>query len=85
MIDELDIEVHYVNEGKVLSKKSRLHDKLIHEIRVVLAKHYIDNLREETQKGMLQKAKQSIYPSHAPVGYINVTVEGKKLIAIDIE
>jgi hypothetical protein len=37
-----------------------------------MAKNYIDNLSEETKKGMLEKAEQSIYPSFAPLGYRNV-------------
>src|SRR5260370_9212494 len=36
-----------------------------------MAKNYIDNLSEETRKGMLEKAEQSIYPSFAPLGYRN--------------
>jgi site-specific DNA recombinase len=44
----------------------------MHGIKVLMAKNYIDNLSEETQKGMLEKAAQGIYPSFAPLGYRNV-------------
>jgi site-specific DNA recombinase len=43
----------------------------MHGIKVLMAKNYIDNLSEETRKGMLEKARQGIWPSFAPLGYIN--------------
>ncbi len=75
LIDELinkhDIEVHMVKEGEVLSQRAKSHTKLIHGIKVVLAKNFIDNLSEETAKGMLEKARQGHWPSAAPYGYRN--------------
>ena len=38
-----------------------------------MAKNYIDNLSEETKKGMLEKAEQGLYPSAAPLGYRNIS------------
>jgi site-specific DNA recombinase len=38
---------------------------------VVMARNYIENLREEVRKGMLEKAAQGIYPSRPPLGYRN--------------
>jgi site-specific DNA recombinase len=48
-----------------------------------MAKNYIDNLSEETKKGMTEKAEQGIYPSFAPLGYINVECNGKRFIQPD--
>ena len=49
-----------------------------------MAKNYVDNLSEETRKGMLEKAEQGIWPSFAPLGYCNVIgPDGKKIIAPD--
>jgi site-specific DNA recombinase len=48
-----------------------------------MAKNYIDNLSEETKKGMLEKAEQGIYPSFAPLGYVNVDNAGKRHIQPD--
>jgi hypothetical protein len=46
-----------------------------------LAKNYIDNLREEVQKGLHTKAAQGLYPSYAPLGYLNVVgPDGKRII-----
>lgn len=83
-IDDLDIELHFVKEGKVLSKASPSSDKFINSIKVVMAKNYIDNLSEETKKGMLQKAQEGMWPSFAPIGYRNVTgSDGRKAIEPD--
>jgi site-specific DNA recombinase len=71
LIQKLDIEVHMTKEGEILSQKAKSHTKLIHGIKVVLAKNFIDNLSEETAKGMLEKAAQGHWPSTAPYGYRN--------------
>jgi DNA invertase Pin-like site-specific DNA recombinase len=47
-----------------------------------MAKHYIDNLSEETRKGMLEKARSGIYPSYAPIGYRNTDGPGGKRIIV---
>ena len=83
-MDELDLEIHFVKESVVLSKDSRSSEKFMHGIKVLMAKNYIDNLSEETRKGMLEKAEQSIYPSFAPLGYRNVMgPNGKRIIEPD--
>jgi len=83
-MDDLDIEIQFVKESVVLSKDSRSSEKFMHGIKVLMAKNYIDNLSEETKKGMLEKAEQSIYPSFAPLGYRNVMgSNGKRIVEID--
>jgi site-specific DNA recombinase len=70
-IDELGSEVRLVKENSIISRDSRSSEKLMHGMKVLLAKHFIDNLREETSKGMTEKAEQGHWPSYAPLGYIN--------------
>ncbi|WP_380871852.1 hypothetical protein ACFB49_28030 [Sphingomonas sp. DBB INV C78] len=83
-VDGLDIEIHFVKENVVLSRDSRSSEKFMHGIKVLMAKNYIDNLSEETRKGMLEKAEQGIWPTFAPLGYVNVMGPlGKKVITID--
>jgi site-specific DNA recombinase len=85
-LDELDLEIHFVKENVVLSADSRSSEKFMHGIKVLMAKNYIDNLSEETRKGMTEKAEQGIWPSYAPFGYRNVLGEnGKKTIEPDPE
>ena len=86
-IDDLDLEIHLVKEGEVLSKNSRSHQKFIHGIKVLMAKNFIDNLSEETKKGLYEKAETGVFPALAPFGYLN---EGDpkdsdiRIIAVDM-
>ena len=70
-IGDLDLEVHLVKEGAILSEDSRSSEKFMHGIRVLMAKNYIDNLSEEVRKGMREKAEQGHWPTVAHVGYVN--------------
>ncbi len=84
ILDELDLEIHLVKEGVVLSDDARSTDKFMHGIRVLMAKNYIDNLSEEATKGMKEKASQGIWPSSAPIGFVNVLRDdGKRVIEPD--
>jgi len=83
LIELSNITVHLVKEGALLSRNSGSNEKLIFGIKAVMAKNYIDNLSEETKKGMLEKAEQGIYPSFAPYGYMNVVENGRKILIPD--
>ena len=84
LLDDLDVETHFVKEGTVLSRDSRSSEKFIHGIKVLMAKNYIDNLSEETRKGMTEKAEQGSYPTRCPLGYRNVVgPDGRKTIEFD--
>ena len=83
-LDELDVEINFVKENEIVSRSSGSSAKLIHGIKVLMAKNVIDNLSEETRKGMLEKARSGIYPSFAGVGYRNVEgPDGKRIIVPD--
>lgn len=69
--DKGNLEIHLVKEGGILSKTSPSHQKFMHGIKVQMAKFYSDNLSEEVIKGMNQKALEGLWPSVAPIGYIN--------------
>lgn len=85
ILDELGVEIHFVKENFVLSEDSRSSEKLMHGIKVLMAKNYIDNLSEETKKGMAEKAAQGVYPGGAPLGYLNTQAEGKRIIQLNPE
>jgi site-specific DNA recombinase len=70
-IEELEIEIHFVKENQVLSKESRSQVKFMQGINLLMARNYVENLREEVIKGMREKAEQGIYPGRAPFGYRN--------------
>ncbi len=85
-LDDLDLDIHLVKEGQILSKNSRSSEKFIHGIKVLMAKNYIDNLSEESRKGMVEKAGQGFWPSYAPLGYRNVSdAQSRKVITPDPE
>lgn len=65
------LQIHLAKENEILSQESKSHQKFIHGIKVLIAKNYSDNLSEEARKGMTEKASQGLYPSCAPIGYIN--------------
>ena len=78
-LDDLNLAIHLVKDNVVLSETSRSNDKFMHGIKVLMAKNYVDNLSEETRKGMTEKAEQGFWPTVAPLGYKNVTgTDGKK-------
>ncbi|MGA8222668.1 MAG: recombinase family protein [Candidatus Acidiferrales bacterium] len=74
-LEDMNVEIHLPKEGQIISKDSRSQAKLIHGIHVVLARNYIENLKEEVKKGMREKAEQGVYPSRPPLGYRNNKVE----------
>src|SRR5437762_6346997 len=85
-VDELEVEIHFVKEGVVLSRGSRSSEKFMHGIKVLMANNYIDNLSEEARQGMQEKAEQGIWPTVAPLGYRNPTgPKGKTVIEPDPE
>lgn len=67
LIDELGITPLFVEE----EFSNNAAGKLTFGMKVLLAKHYIDNLSDEVKKGMTEKAEQGNYPSTAPIGYRN--------------
>ena len=74
-LEDLEVEIHLPKEGQVISKDAKSQAKLVHGIQVVIARNYIENLREEVRKGMHEKADQGIYPSRPPLGYQNNKLE----------
>lgn len=72
-------KVHFVKDSIVLHKNSRSQEWLNWGMRVVLAKNYIDNLREEAMKGWAEKLAQGWMPGPPPPGYMTVMRDGKRV------
>jgi site-specific DNA recombinase len=70
-LEDLGVELHLPKEGQIIGKDAKSQAKLVHGIQLVIARNYIENLREEVRKGMREKASQGIYPSRPPLGYTN--------------
>ncbi len=71
--------VHFVKDSLIMHKGSRSQEWLNWGIRVVMAKNYIDNLREEAMKGWSEKLAQGWLPAVPPCGYMTVTQNGKRI------
>lgn len=85
LIKECDVTVYLVKEGTSLGRNAKSSDKFMHGIRTLMAKNFIDNLSEETRKGMDEKVAHGEYPSKAPLGYLNVQdpITKKNIVAVD--
>ncbi|OGW82283.1 MAG: hypothetical protein A3G33_11265 [Omnitrophica bacterium RIFCSPLOWO2_12_FULL_44_17] len=73
LMHKQDIHIVLVKENVEIHKDSRSNEKFMFGIRAVMAKHFIDNLSEETKKGLNQKAENGYYPGLAPFGYKNIS------------
>lgn len=80
-VDKTGYTVCLVKEGVVLSPTSSSHEKFVHGMKVLLAKNFIDNLRDETQKGRLRKVKEGYFIGHVPYGYLKLN--DKKTTLLD--
>lgn len=66
---DLGIDIHYVKEGNILNKDSNSNDLFVHDINIAVSKRFINNLSEETQKGVRKKVKEGYFNAKPPYGY----------------
>lgn len=71
LAEELGVEVHLLKESQVISRESKSQDRLVQGMFLLLARHYIQNMKEEINKGIRVKVEKGEYPGRAPVGYLN--------------
>jgi DNA invertase Pin-like site-specific DNA recombinase len=48
-LEDMDVEIHLPKEGQIISKEAKSQAKLVHGIQVVIARNYIENLKEEVR------------------------------------
>jgi len=83
-IEKTGIEIHFVREGKVMSRHSSPTDFFMQDIEIAQAAYLSRNISSEARKGMRAKAESGLYPSVAPLGYLNSeNSEGVKVIIPD--
>ena len=76
-------QVHFVKDSIILHRGSRSQEKLNWGIRVLLAKNFIDNMKEEVEKGIQEKLAQGGLPGKPPIGYEAVGEIGRKELIPD--
>lgn len=68
-IDDIEgLEIHFFKENEILSENSRSGIKFMIGIRVLMAKQYVDNLAEESAKGLNERVEQG-YALYPPLVY----------------
>ena len=63
--------IHFSRSNKIYDKDSSPDDVFMLDIEVAVAKKMSNDISRKTRMGMIEKASQGIYPSFAPLGYIN--------------
>jgi site-specific DNA recombinase len=64
--------VHLIKDGLKMNRRSRSQDKLNWGVKVLFAKNYTDNLREEVYKGRMEKLADGWLPGKPPYGYMTI-------------
>src|SRR3990167_10774450 len=81
IVDDLGRDLIFVKENTIYTSEAKASEKLMHGIKVLMARNYIDNLSDEIKKGMYEKFHQGGYPRKAPLGYLND--KNSRSIALD--
>ncbi len=76
-------EIHFVKESFILNKNTKAHESLVWNMKVAIARFYIDNLSEEVKKGQKEKIAQGEFPQRAKAGYKTIGEKGRKSHVID--
>lgn len=72
LTEKYDVTLFLVKENNSIGRESKSGEKLMYGMRTLLAKNFIDNLREEVHKGVNIKIQHGEYPGLAPLGYKNI-------------
>lgn len=78
IINTYGIEIHFVHDRLVIDPKTIGRDITDWDTKVFLAKQFLNRLKEDAHITRKRKFENQEWPSAAPFGYINVTLENKK-------
>lgn len=79
-----EVELHFVSDGQVINSRLSAVEKFNFSISLGLAKYYSDAISDNVKRAIEGKILKGEWPSMAPFGYNNITLEnGKKDIIID--
>ena len=77
LVKEYDKVIHFSRDNKIYSRESSSDDEFMLDVQVAVAKKMSNDISRKTTMGMIEKAEQGIYPSCAPIGYLNNRNTGK--------
>jgi len=72
------LELHFPSDNIILHKNSPATDLFRFTMGVSLAKYYSDTISDNVKRANEQKIHKGEWPGKAPIGYINVDLEGDK-------
>lgn len=75
---DCDKELHFVYDRLVIDKTTIGRDIVDWDLKVFLAKQYLNRLKEDAKNSALYKLRNGEWPLKAPFGYKNITQEDKK-------
>lgn len=78
LINTYGIEIHFVYDRLVIDPKTVGRDITDWDTKVFLAKQFLNRLKEDAHITRKRKFENQEWPSAAPFGYVNVTLENKK-------
>lgn len=85
LVEKRGVKFHFTREHLVIDDKSPSSEKLRFYLNVILAKYYIDNLKTEVKKGMLERQSLGYWNHKAPIGYKNVRSAKNAKATVEIE
>jgi len=77
LVEDLDIEIHFLEQPQILRKKPNSPDRFIQRIFTLFDNKYIEQLREQVAKGQTRRAESGQFPGRPPYGY---TTEHKTIV-----
>ena len=82
LIDDLrlsyDKEIHFVYDHLIIKKDTTGRDIQDWDLRVFLAKQYLNRLKEDAKNSATQMLRQGLLPGKAPFGFRNIVQQDKK-------
>ena len=69
MAENMNYNIHLIEDGLILNKQSKPTDYLIFEVSNCMANFYPRNLSVEVRSKLREKAEQGYYPERPPIGY----------------
>ena len=77
------LDIHFIRENLIIHKESNSSDIQRWDLAVFVAKSYVLQLSDNVKRSIAQKIKNGEFTSKAPIGYLNVNLEGKNTIVPD--